>query len=66
MLDDRLTARNKDGMAYLIHVKSNEQEISSAYPNTLKCIMDAFSKLAQYEDTGYTPDELDYMRGASR
>ena len=47
---NRLTARNKDGLAYLVNVKKSEQEVESPYPNTLKCILDGFEKLAQYED----------------
>ncbi len=47
----RLTARSqKNNMAYLVNVKPNEQDVESPYPNTLKCIMEAFERLAQYED----------------
>ena len=47
---DRLTARNKNNIAYLVNVKPNEQDIESSYPNTLKCIMACFERLAQYEE----------------
>lgn len=49
---ERLTARTNDGYAYLVNVKKNEQEVDSKYPNTLKCILDAFEKLAKYEEAG--------------
>ena len=47
---ERLTARNKNGLAYLVNVKPNEQEVNSPHKNTLKCILDCFERLAQYED----------------
>lgn len=47
---ERLTARNKNGLAYLVKVKPNEQEVDSPYKNTLKCILDCFERLAQYEE----------------
>ena len=47
---ERLTARNKDGLAYLVNVKPDEQEVDSPYKNTLKCILDCFERLAQYEE----------------
>lgn len=47
---ERLTARNKDGIAYLVNVKPDEQEVNSPYKNTLKCILDCFERLAQYEE----------------
>jgi len=47
---ERLTARNQKGLAYLVNVKPNEQEVESPYKNTLQCILDAFERLAQYED----------------
>jgi hypothetical protein len=47
---ERLTARNKNGLAYLVNVKPNEQEVDSPHKNTLKCILDCFERLAQYED----------------
>ena len=47
---ERLTARNKNGFAYLVNVKPNEQEVDSPYENTLKCILDCFERLAQYEE----------------
>lgn len=45
----RLTARAQNGMAYLVGVKNDEQEIEGSY-NTLKCVQDAFNRLADYED----------------
>ena len=51
MMDiERLTARNKNGLAYLVNVKPNEQEVDSPHKNTLKCILDCFERLAQYEE----------------
>jgi len=47
---ERLTARNKDGFAYLVNVKPDEQEVNSPHKNTLKCILDCFERLAQYEE----------------
>lgn len=47
---ERLTARDKEGIAYLVNVKPDEQEVSSPHKNTLKCILDCFEKLAQYEE----------------
>jgi molecular chaperone GrpE (heat shock protein) len=56
----RLTARSpKNNMAYLANVKPNEQVIESSYPDTLKCIMECFEKLAQYEETGLEPDTIE-------
>jgi hypothetical protein len=46
----RLTARTKNGHAYLVNVKPDEQEVDSPYKNTLQCILDCFERLAQYED----------------
>lgn len=54
----RLTARAQNGMAYLTKVKPNEQEVESPYSNTLKCIMESIKRLAEYEETGLTPDEV--------
>lgn len=54
---DRLTARSpNNNMAYLVGVKSNEQDLEGSY-NTLVCIRDAFEKLAQYEETGLSPED---------
>ena len=47
---ERLTARNKNGLAYLVNVKPNEQEVDSPHKNTLKCILECFERLAQYEE----------------
>jgi len=47
----RLTARSlKNGTAYLAGVKENEQDVESKYPNTLRCILDCFERLAVYEE----------------
>lgn len=46
---ERLTAIAPNGMAYLVKVKPNEQEVESHYPNTLKAIMESFQKLSEYE-----------------
>jgi hypothetical protein len=60
---ERLTARSpKNGMAYLINVKQNEQDVESPYPNTLRCIMDSFNRLAAYEDSGLTPEEVQELK----
>lgn len=59
---DRLTARRADnGLAYLVGVKPNEQEVDSPHPNTLRCILDCFQRLAEYEDTGLTPGNITYQ-----
>jgi len=55
---ERLTARNKDGFAYLVNVKPDEQEVNSPHKNTLKCILDCFERLALYEDTGLEPEKI--------
>ena len=55
----RLTNRSpKNGMAYLVNVKPDEQEVDSPYKNTLRCIMDSFNRLAAYEDSGLSPEEV--------
>jgi RNA polymerase-binding transcription factor DksA len=62
---ERLTARSpKNGMAYLVNVKQNEQVVESPYPNTLRCIMDSFNRLAAYEDSGLSPDEVQELAKA--
>ena len=56
----KLTARSpKNNMAYLVNVKPNEQAVESSYPNTLKCIVDVFEKLAKYEETGLEPEQIE-------
>jgi hypothetical protein len=56
---DRLTARSpKNNMAYLVNVKPSEQDVESPHPNTLKCIMQSFERLAVYEDIGLSPEEV--------
>jgi predicted nuclease with TOPRIM domain len=59
---DRLTARNQAGLAYLVNVKPNEQAVDSEYPNTLRCILESFKRLAAYEDTGLTPEEINALK----
>ena len=55
---DRLTAIAPNGMAYLVKVKPSEQDVESPYPNTLNCVLESFKRLAEYEDTGLTPEEI--------
>lgn len=55
---ERLTARTEKGLAYLVNVKPDEQVVESPYKNTLQCILDCFDRLAAYEDTGLTPEEV--------
>ena len=55
---ERLTARASNGMAYLIKVKPNEQEVDSPYPDTLNCILEAFNRLAEHEEQ----QNHDYVR----
>lgn len=48
---ERLTARSpKNGLAYLVNVRQDEQSVESKYPNTLRCIQQAFNRLAELED----------------
>jgi hypothetical protein len=63
---NRLTARNKNGIAYLINVKSDEQEIESEYPNTLQCALDGIEELCRYEETGLTPAGIVSMQAELR
>lgn len=59
MKTERLTARSpKNNMAYLVNVKSHEQDVESPYPHTLRCITEAFEKLAQYEESFQNPGEI--------
>ena len=51
----RLTARNANEFAYLVNVRQDEQEVDSRFPNTLRCILDCFKRLAEYEDSGLSP-----------
>lgn len=56
---ERLTARSaKNGLAYLVKVKSDEQEIDSKYPNTLRCILEAFNRLAELEEADVQVENL--------
>ncbi|WP_459998560.1 DUF551 domain-containing protein [Paradesulfitobacterium aromaticivorans] len=55
---ERLTARSpKNNMVYLVNVKNDEQALEGSY-NTLLCVRDAFERLALYEETGLSPDEV--------
>ena len=45
-------------MAYLVNVKPDEQDVESSYPNTLRCIVDSFERLAAFEDSGLSPEEV--------
>lgn len=47
---DRLTKRVSNGMACLVKVKDNEQDVESPYPNTLKAILESIQRLAEHED----------------
>lgn len=47
---DRLTARTEDGIAYLVNVKQDEQEVECKSRNTAQCILDSWERLATYED----------------
>jgi len=51
-------------MAYLVNVKNDEQEVECKYPNTLRCILDSFQRLAEYEDTGFTPEGVINLKAA--
>ena len=55
---ERLTGRASNGWGYPLKVKNGEQEIDSRFPNTLKRIAECFTRLADYEDTGLTPEQL--------
>ena len=55
---NRLTKRTPDGHAYLVNVKSDEQEVDCASRNTAQCIMDSWERLAAYEDTGLSPADI--------
>jgi hypothetical protein len=60
---ERLTARSpKNNMAYLVKVKPDEQEVESPYPNTLEAIIESFKRLAEYEDTGFNPEEITQLK----
>ena len=52
----RLTARAQNGLAYLVGVRQDEQEVNSPYKNTLQCILDCFQHLAAIEDVLYAKD----------
>jgi len=58
---DRLTKKYSSYYG-LVKVKDNEQEVDSPYPNTLKAILESFSQLGKYEDTGLTPAEIDQLK----
>lgn len=56
-MNNRLTARARNGLTYLANVKDHEQAIEGS-KSTLLCIWDAFDKLARYEDTELSPEEV--------
>ena len=61
-MSERLTARSpKNGMAYLVNVKDDEQALDGRY-NTLLCVRDAFEKLAMYEETGLSPSDIPKLK----
>ena len=45
----RLTKRTDKGIAYLVNVKQDEQEIEGS-KNTLECLYESWQRLAYYED----------------
>ena len=46
----RLTARTRENLAYLVNVRQKEQELVCKYKNTLQCVYDAIQRLAEYEE----------------
>lgn len=56
---ERLTRRDENGNAVIIMDGIVE------FPNYAVVIMTAYNRLAAYEDTGLTPDEVDQIRRAS-
>ena len=63
---DRLTKRTPEGHAYLVNVKSDEQEVDCASRNTAQCIMDSWERLAAYEDTGLSPADIPALTARAR
>ena len=59
---ERLTNRTHDGHAYLVNVKDDEQEVECKSENTAQCILDSWERLADYEDTGLTPEEIAHAK----
>ena len=59
---ERLTNRTHDGHAYLVNVKDDEQEVECKSENTAQCILDSWERLAAYEDTGLTPEEIAHAK----
>lgn len=56
---ERLTARSpKNGQAYLVNGREDEQSVESKYPNTLRCIQKALERLAELEDMNEAFDEV--------
>ena len=65
-MSERLTARSpKNGMAYLVNVRENEQAVDGSY-NTLMCIRESWEKLAKYEETGLSPDDIEKLKIAGK
>ncbi|MFV0399181.1 MAG: hypothetical protein ACK5LX_01000 [Oscillospiraceae bacterium] len=54
---DRITARTPDGLAYLAKVRPNEQEVEASR-HTCECIYESWQRLAAYEDTGLSPENV--------
>lgn len=54
---ERLTKRDTEGKVFLINIKEKERGISGPR-NTLDSIVQGCQRLAQYEDLGYSPEEL--------
>lgn len=62
---DRLTARGpQNNMAYLVKVRTNEQDVERPHPDTLRCIIESFERLAEYEDTGLSPNDIKVLQQA--
>jgi predicted Zn-ribbon and HTH transcriptional regulator len=62
-IEDRLTNRSpKNNLAYLVKVMPDEQSVESPYPNTLKAILESLQRLAAYEDTGLSPEEIEQTK----
>ena len=65
-MGERLTNRTNDGHAYLVNVKDDEQEVECKSKNTAQCILDSWERLAAYEDTGLTPEEVAALKEQTR
>lgn len=54
----RLTVLGVNGAYGLAKVKPDEQESESRHPNTLRAIFESWQRLAQYENTGLSPEAV--------